>query len=872
MDNRIITIAVGASRFDVHWKNTKMTWDELVTRLSKSVETKETHEEYMKSSKDVQDRIKDIGGFVGGELIADGKRGNGTIQCRTLLTLDLDNASKDFWDDFTMWNEFECVVYGTHKHTPNKPRLRLVAPLSRECTPEEYQALARKIASDIGIEQMDRTTYQAARLMYWASHSKGTEPFFEHQEGPWIDVDATLARYKDWHDVSQWAFGPDEQKAVCQAVKKVASVEQKVGIVGAFCRVYSISRAIETFIPDAYKPAGSDRWTYVQGSTSGGAVVYENDTILYSNHGTDPAGGRALNAFDLVRIHKFRNLDKDKPEDTKVTKLPSYNAMCELARQDAEVMKQLTMESVSRDNGGSFSEAKQALTSAGADKLPQITRSKTGAPEQTIENFVTILKEDPNLRNLGGLNLLTMSTEVAGPLPWNPNKREGDLWTDADDAGLRFYIESTYNLSGKDRLYDATEYVFNTNAYHPVRDYLSSLSWDGVPRAERILIDYLGADDTDYVRCVTRKVLCGACARVFQPGIKFDYMLTLTGRQGVGKSTLIRRLGMDWYSDTLTSVNGKDALDQLHGVWLMEMSELTATRKADVEAVKQFISKQSDRYRMAYARRTGEYPRQCIFIGSTNEGAFLHDRTGNRRFWVVELAHDAERSVWDDFTQDIVDQVWAEAMTWYNAGEKLYLPEEIAKQAELIQESHKEDDAEVYLITEYLNRKLPEDWNDKTLAQRRIYLHGDDFTQPDMTGTVERSRVCPLEIAAELFGVDKVNITTPTARSTLRLIRQTLDNMPNEWRRFDSVKKFSIHGPQRGYYRVGGADDENAVKENMVKVQERIDETQQANEPNEPQPHIAQQHIVTPTASPTPTVAHTASKVTVRQVEDEEDW
>ena len=182
---RMRNLATGRSRKEKKWKNQEISWQELVKNLSETHSTYETCVEYRAMNKDKQDAIKDIGGFVGGAL-KDGRRLNGNVISRSMLTLDLDFADKDFWDDLIMLNDFACCVYSTHKHTAEKPRLRLIIPLSRDVSAEEYEAIARRVAGDIGIDQFDDTTFQPARLMYWPSTSQDGVYQFEHQEGEWL--------------------------------------------------------------------------------------------------------------------------------------------------------------------------------------------------------------------------------------------------------------------------------------------------------------------------------------------------------------------------------------------------------------------------------------------------------------------------------------------------------------------------------------------------------------------------------------------------------------------------------------------------------------------------------------------------------------
>ena len=294
-------IATANDRFAKLWKNTEVTFDELINRLKTTTVTPETMGEFRNLPKSKQDNIKDVGGFVGGRL-KNGIRRRDKVECRSLLTLDADYATPDFCESIDLFANYSYIIYSTHKHTTEKPRLRLVIPLSRNCTAEEYEAVARKIADEIGIDQFDDTTYQPQRLMYWSSTSIDGEYVFKYSVRNPIDVDGVLARYNDWHDVDEWQFSSRTVKQKDRLLKKQEDPTTKKGVIGAFCRCYDIHTAIAEFLPDVYvKCSADDRYTYANGSTASGLVVYEDGKFAYSNHATDPAGGQLCNAFDLVR-------------------------------------------------------------------------------------------------------------------------------------------------------------------------------------------------------------------------------------------------------------------------------------------------------------------------------------------------------------------------------------------------------------------------------------------------------------------------------------------------------------------------------------------------------------------------------------------
>lgn len=328
-----VTIATGRSRKETNWKNREMLWSELVSRLSQTTRTQETYDEYRKMTKAQQDERKDTGGFVGGTLKG-GRRKTEAVVWRQVITLDADYVQGDFWAAVETMFGYACVIYSTHKHSPQNPRLRLVFPLLRPVTPDEYPAVARRIAADLGIDFFDDTTYQPHRLMYWPSTALDGEYVFKCLDEPWLDPDKVLARYPDWRDPSYW---PESSRTIAERKKqadKQGDPLEKPGMVGAFCRTYTISAAIEAFLEDIYASSGEWRYTYLPGTTTGGLVVYDNDLFAYSHHGTDPISGRLVNAFDLVRLHKFGDMDDAAEPGTPVNKLPSYTAMIKFAEED----------------------------------------------------------------------------------------------------------------------------------------------------------------------------------------------------------------------------------------------------------------------------------------------------------------------------------------------------------------------------------------------------------------------------------------------------------------------------------------------------------------------------------------------------------
>lgn len=767
-------------------------WSELCEKLRTPSRSMETLAEYLTLPKSKQDELKDVGGFVGGTLNGNRRKAD-AVSGRDLVTLDLDNIQPGMTESILRMiggQSFGYCVYSTRKHCEAAPRLRILIPLNRTCSADEYEPLARKLAEFIGMEMCDPTTFEASRLMYWPSCSSDSSYIFDYADKPFIDVDGTLALYSDWRNVSEWK-GVTVPK-IPRGTKQ-ADPTEKSGIVGAFCKTYDIYRVIYEMIPDVYTPCGTDgRFTYSGGSTTGGAVVYNDGQFLYSHHATDPAGGKLCNAFDLVRLHKFGSMDDDAKPETPTNKLPSYVEMCRFASSDKAVAALLNTERY-----------QQAVESFGAAPSGEIKNwisllevsATTGGTAKTTDNVLIILENDPLLKNRIVYEEFSNRVYALCDLPWD-SSQEPRIWTDNDDAGLRHYLEKVYRITGEKRILDAFSLSCHKHSYNAVKDYLNSLpEWDGVHRLDTLFIDYLGADDNEYTRAATRKSITAAVARVMAPGVKYDTMPILTGPQGIGKSTLLRLLGGRWFSDSLSTFEGKEACEMLQGVWINEVGELNGLNRAETNAVKQFLSKVEDIFREPYGRRTSVYPRCCVFFGTTNEAEFLRDKTGNRRFWPIDCGvKEPTKSVFKELPQE-VPQIWAEALVAWRLGESLYLMGNALKIAESAQEEHSEQNSKEGVIREFIEREVLPDWEKRSIAQRKMYWQLD--FQKDNVQKVPRNKVCAAEIWCECFGGDMRTMK----RTDSIEINSILQRIPG-WDKSNSpIRIGAEYGVQKGFVR-----------------------------------------------------------------------
>lgn len=521
--NRAMVVYITNNRKAKVYQAAPMSLQELFDRLKVSQPIPYTIEAYKDLKKAQRDDLKDIGGYVLGEL-KDGRRRSGCVLTRCAAVLDADNVPSGGTEEFirrVMALPVCCCVYSTASHCPQAPRLRVVIPFAEDLPAEQYQPVTRLLCQAIQREMdwFDPTTAEAERMMYWATHCQDVAPVWYEQEGQGLlDTAALLAQLPNWQDPGTWPRFPREQTPAKLAGKQ-QDPTTKEGIVGAFCRVYDVPAAMDKYLPSVYEETATEgRYTFTGGSTWGGAVLYDDGKFLYSNHATDPAGGRLVNAFDLVRLHKFAGLDDGAPDGAKGNRLPSWAAMCELARSDNAVKDALAREQAA-SAVADFGPVVNGDDAVDVSWMRGLTRNMNGNIEHTSANVLHAMEHDPRLK--GRLYLDSFADKLYGiaPLPWGNRFNEaGEFeWTDADDDGLAIYLEKLLGFRSPAMVRSVFNDHLARHAINPVTDYLDGLRWDGVPRLDTMLIDYLGAEDKPYTRAVTRKAFTAAVARAMTP-------------------------------------------------------------------------------------------------------------------------------------------------------------------------------------------------------------------------------------------------------------------------------------------------------------------------------------------------------------------
>ena len=486
-----------------------------------------------------------------------------------------------------------------------------------------------------------------------------------------------------------------------------------------------------------------------------------------------PSGQRNATLYKLACSLQARGLEDDTILETVIKE---NQTKCEIPLSADEV-NTIVQSALTYKKG----ELKVIEASGLVQREPQFTYvlDKDGNPtnkiSQTILNAEEAIQYDPELFGKIAFNELSYSPCVYGNIPWKEGKGWRE-WTNSDDSNLRSYIEHKYGLKYKDKIMDALNNVIHKRHINPVKDMLEYAHsiWDGNKHVDNLLTRFVGAEPTPYNKAVMRLYMLGAVSRIYKPGCKFDYMLILVGKQGAYKSSFLRFLaGSDaWFADNFNSVDGDKAFEKLRGMWIVEMSELQATKRAkDVESIKAFITSTIDTYRTPYERRTEQRPRQCVLAGTSNPVDFLTDKTGNRRFLPVTCSIVPVTNPFDDMDATHFEfiQAWGEIMDEYlQKGGKvsLVLPKQYEDEALTAQLDYLEDDPKIGMIQKWL----------------------DD---------TDNDRVCAMMIWKEALG----NVYTEPKHQDINAIHEIMKNNITGWRACKGKVRCGKYGPQRSYDR-----------------------------------------------------------------------
>lgn len=383
-----------------------------------------------------------------------------------------------------------------------------------------------------------------------------------------------------------------------------------------------------------------------------------------------------------------------------------------------------------------------------------------------VRNVEIVLEQDLRFSEKICFNEFSNQLYLRGYTPWE-SKLNFRPWSSRDDSEAFSIIQADYGLSNRNDYYDAIKNVSHRQSFHPVKDYLESLQWDGKEHIRHLLPDYLGAEDTGYHAAVMRLTMVGAVARIYQPGCKNDNVPILVGAQGCGKSTMVQLLALDdtWFCDSLDSLDSDRSVQALSGSWIVELAELKSLTRTSggVDSVKRFLSARQDKIRLPYERRAEIFPRQSIFIGTTNREDFLTDETGNRRFLIVHVGeHEPTKDLFNPAVMDDIKEAWAEAVAIYKSGDySLVLPKEYQEEAQALQDNAMADDGKRGIIEKYLEG---------------------------------RERVCVLEVWQD--ALDEQGRPQKWQSSEITSIILSLPG----WYRMKSPGRFGQYGMQRGFY------------------------------------------------------------------------
>jgi len=777
-----LDLSVAPSVSSRRWEAATLTWERLVDRAR--------HPE----------AVKDCGGYVAGRLKGTARR-KGQVEYRSAVTLDADAASETL-PAVVAGLGLRALVHSTYSHTRAHPRYRVIFPIMGPgLSEEEYPRVARGLIEALGEAQFDPGSTQPERLMFWPATANPDEYEVVECQGETATAQGLLRDFGGLHATPDHKPGPKRDP------------KELPGVAGAFNRVYDMARAIETFhLP--YDPVEGEpnRWHYTPAESEGGVIVYP-DGYVFSNHASDPAYGRALSMFDLVALHVYGGEDRAAgvPQSTAPADRPSIQrAMREFAARP-EIVTELVAADFADVDGDED----------GARGLPEWVlefhlHPKTGKPLDDVHNWDLLMRHDPVLRSLARNNM-DLTTVTRRQFPWRTVEAgKDDALTNADRAQISAHLQRAYNMPrpAQEQLNGVIDMVAQDNAFHPVVEYLEGLEWDGVSRIETYLP---GAADA-YTRRVARLVAVQAVARALDPGVKVDNCLILTGRQGLGKSWFVETMARGW-TCTLGPIEGgglRDTVMAMTRSWITVADEGFAMKKADAEALKQFVTLTHDVIRLPYAREHVKLPRRQVIWGTTNDAVFLRAQEGNRRFLIVEVA---EKLDFGKYSDEYVNQVWAEAVHIWKTSKaqyglkdnpELFLSASEEAAAESVRSMATEEDSMTGLIQAYLDTLVPANWVEMSPDERISWLRDEE--QGIVSGTHPIDVVCSLEIWEIALGRERGK----HSRVDILQITNALKQLPGWFGPMPKPTRLPFYGPQRVFARMDEPTDVSDSPESLI--------------------------------------------------------
>lgn len=777
-----LDLSVAPSVSSRRWEAATLTWERLVDRAHNP------------------EVVKDCGGYVAGRLKGTARK-KGQVEYRSAVTLDADAASETL-PAIVAGLGLRALVHSTYSHTRAHPRYRVIFPIMGPgLSEEEYPRVARGLIEALGEAQFDPGSTQPERLMFWPATANPDEYEVVECDGETATAQGLLRDFGGLQATPDHKAGPKRDP------------KELPGVAGAFNRVYDMARAVAEFhLP--YDPVEGEpnRWHYTPAESEGGVIVYP-DGYVFSNHASDPAYGRALSMFDLVALHVYGGEDRAAgvPQSTAPADRPSIQrAMREFAARP-EIVTELVAADFADVDGDED----------GARGLPEWVlefhlHPKTGKPLDDVHNWDLLMRHDPVLRALAR-NEMDLTTVTRRQFPWRTVEAgKNDALTNADRAQISAHLQRAYNMPrpAQEQLNGVIDMVAQDNAFHPVVEYLEGLEWDGVSRIETYLP---GAADA-YTRRVARLVAVQAVARALDPGVKVDNCLILTGRQGLGKSWFVETMARGW-TCTLGPIEGgglRDTVMAMTRSWITVADEGFAMKKADAEALKQFVTLTHDVIRLPYAREHVKLPRRQVIWGTTNDAVFLRAQEGNRRFLIVEVS---EKLDFGKYSDEYVNQVWAEAVhIWKTSRDKyglkdnpeLFLSSEEEAAAESVRSMATEEDSMTGLIQAYLDTLVPANWVEMSPEERISWLRDEE--QGIVSGTHPIDVVCSLEIWEIALGRERGK----HSRVDILQITNALKQLPGWFGPMPKPTRLPFYGPQRVFARMDEPTDVSDSTESLI--------------------------------------------------------